>query len=71
MTLYHTQTQHHVININKIIIISSEPESFTGEDCVEFQVHGGHAVISALLTALNQVPGCRQAEPGEFTKRYL
>ncbi|XP_075220360.1 5-taurinomethyluridine-[tRNA] synthase subunit GTPB3, mitochondrial [Lycorma delicatula] len=45
------------------------PQSFTGEDCCELQVHGGSAVVSAILSALGKVPGCRPAEPGEFTKR--
>ena len=47
------------------------PYSFTGEDMVEFQVHGGPSVVLALLSALGRVPGCRQAEPGDFTKRYI
>jgi tRNA modification GTPase len=45
------------------------PNSFTGEDIVEFQVHGGRAVVSALLHALSQIPGLRAANPGEFTRR--
>jgi tRNA modification GTPase len=47
------------------------PASFTGEDIVEFQIHGGHAVVSALLEALGRVPGLRPAEPGEFTRRAV
>ena len=46
------------------------PYSFTGEDMVEFQVHGGPSVVLALLSALGRIPRCRQAEPGDFTKRY-
>ncbi|NQV22630.1 MAG: tRNA uridine-5-carboxymethylaminomethyl(34) synthesis GTPase MnmE [Rhodospirillales bacterium] len=45
------------------------PGSFTGEDVVEFQVHGGRAVVSAVLGALGKIPGLRTAEPGEFTRR--
>ena len=45
------------------------PRSFTGEDMGEFQVHGGRAVIAALLDALSKMPGMRPAERGEFTKR--
>ena len=44
------------------------PKSFTGEDCVEFHVHGSPAVIEALAMALLQKK-CRQALPGEFTRR--
>ncbi|KAL3866912.1 hypothetical protein ACJMK2_044161 [Sinanodonta woodiana] len=45
------------------------PQSFTGEDCAEFHVHGGPAVVGALLQTLARFPGCHAAEPGEFTKR--
>jgi len=45
------------------------PSSFTGEDCAEFQVHSGPAVVSALLSAVINQPGCRLAEPGEFSRR--
>ncbi|XP_070688335.1 tRNA modification GTPase GTPBP3, mitochondrial [Pempheris klunzingeri] len=45
------------------------PHSFTGEDSVEFHVHGGPAVINAVLQALGSVPGMRPAEAGEFTRR--
>jgi tRNA modification GTPase len=45
------------------------PASSTGEDIVEFQCHGGRAVVDALLSALAGIEGLRQAEPGEFTRR--
>jgi tRNA modification GTPase len=45
------------------------PASFTGEDMAEFHVHGGVAVVEAVLQALAAVEGCRPAEPGEFTRR--
>ncbi|KAG8330681.1 tRNA modification GTPase gtpbp3, mitochondrial, variant 2 [Homalodisca vitripennis] len=45
------------------------PHSFTGEDSCELQVHGGTAVVSAVLGALATLPGLRPALPGEFTKR--
>lgn len=45
------------------------PHSFTGEDCCEFQVHGGTAVITAICDALNSIEGCRPALAGEFAKR--
>lgn len=47
------------------------PESFTGEDAVELQVHGSPAVLRLLLAVLGQRPGLRQAAPGEFTRRAL
>lgn len=45
------------------------PNSFTGEDCCEFQVHGGTAVVSAVCDAINSIDGCRPALAGEFAKR--
>jgi tRNA modification GTPase len=45
------------------------PRSETGEDMAELQVHGGRAVIAALLAALAKLPGLRPAEAGEFTRR--
>jgi tRNA modification GTPase len=45
------------------------PNSETGEDVAEFQVHGGRAVIAAVLAALGRIEGLRPAEPGEFTRR--
>jgi tRNA modification GTPase len=44
------------------------PASYTGEDCAEFHVHGGPAVVASLLEALAAL-GLRLAEPGEFTRR--
>ena len=46
------------------------PGSFTGEDSVEFHLHGGTAVVLAILDSLKAIPGFRHAEPGDFTKRY-
>jgi tRNA modification GTPase len=45
--------------------------SFTGEDSVELHVHGGRAVVSALLTAIDGTKLSRMARPGEFTRRAL
>ena len=45
------------------------PGSFTGEDTAEFHVHGGRAVVAALLDALGSLGGLRPAEAGEFTRR--
>lgn len=40
-----------------------------GEDVAELHVHGGLAVVRAVLEALCSMPGVRLAEPGEFTRR--
>ncbi|MEZ2145670.1 tRNA uridine-5-carboxymethylaminomethyl(34) synthesis GTPase MnmE [Bradyrhizobium sp. DN5] len=45
------------------------PASATGEDVAEFHVHGGRAVLSALLASISDIPNARAAEPGEFTRR--
>lgn len=45
------------------------PHSETGEDVAELQLHGGRAVIAAVMAALSQVGGLRPAEAGEFTRR--
>jgi tRNA modification GTPase len=47
------------------------PASFTGEDVAEFHVHGGRAVVDAVLQALGDLPEFRPAEPGEFTRRAV
>jgi len=45
------------------------PHSFTGEDVLEYHIHGSRAVIKALLETLSTLPSLRPAEPGEFTRR--
>ncbi len=45
------------------------PNSETGEDVAELQLHGGRAVIAAVLAALARIEGLRPAEAGEFTRR--
>ena len=44
------------------------PQSYTGEDMAEIQVHGSKAVIDAIHTSISEIKNCRLAEPGEFTK---
>jgi tRNA modification GTPase len=45
------------------------PATATGEDIAEFHLHGGRAVVAAVLAALGRLEGLRMAEPGEFTRR--
>jgi len=52
-----------------IVLIFAAPRSFTGEDVVEFHIHGGRAVVRSVLEALASCEGLRPAEPGEFTRR--
>jgi len=51
-----------------IILWFPGPESYTGEDMAEIQVHGSKAVIDALHYSISKIENCRLAEPGEFTK---
>ena len=51
-----------------IVLWFPGPESYTGEDMVEFHIHGSKAVINALHSTLSEIEGCRLAEPGEFTR---
>ncbi len=52
-----------------LVLYFPGPNSFTGEDVAEFQLHGGRAVVAAMLKALGALAGFRPAEPGEFTRR--
>ena len=49
-------------------VVMKTPKSFTGEDTVEIQCHGGVLVIQKILSCVLK-NGARMAEPGEFTKR--
>ena len=51
-----------------IILWFPGPDSYTGEDMAEIQVHGSKAVIDALHSSILSIENCRLAEPGEFTK---
>ncbi|HMI39658.1 MAG TPA: tRNA uridine-5-carboxymethylaminomethyl(34) synthesis GTPase MnmE [Sphingomicrobium sp.] len=52
-----------------LVLRFDAPESATGENVVEYQCHGGRAVVDALLAALGAIDGLREAQPGEFTRR--
>jgi tRNA modification GTPase len=52
-----------------LVLWMPRPESFTGEDQAELHIHGGLAVRAGVVRALSSLPGCRAAEPGEFTRR--
>jgi tRNA modification GTPase len=45
------------------------PASATGEEVAELHLHGGRAVVAAVLEALGSLEGLREAQPGEFTRR--
>jgi len=52
-----------------LILSFPGPKSFTGEDVVELHLHGGVAIVGAVLDRLSGQAGFRMAEAGEFTRR--
>jgi tRNA modification GTPase len=52
-----------------LVLWFAGPRSETGEDMSELHVHGGRAVVAAVLEGIGAVAGCRLAEPGEFARR--
>jgi len=52
-----------------IVITYHPPRSYTGEETVEYNIHGGKAVRESLFDFLSKQDGHRLAEPGEFTRR--
>ncbi|KAK0727263.1 GTP-binding protein TrmE N-terminus-domain-containing protein [Lasiosphaeria miniovina] len=62
-----------ILDSDALVLYFPGPKTVTGEDVLELHVHGGHATVKAVLSA---IPRCmlprakiRYAEPGEFTKR--
>jgi hypothetical protein len=53
----------------QIIGFAIGPRSFTSEDTLELHIHSSRAVISAILSSLARIQGCRPADQGEFTRR--
>ena len=69
----HTINYGHIVNNDEVIdevlvTIMKAPRTFTAEDTVEINTHGGIAPTNKVLELLLE-KGCRLAEPGEFTKR--
>ena len=63
-------SDNHFID-QALILIFSKPYSFTGENVVEFHLHGSSAVVSSVIKLLGNFKGLRAAEPGEFTRCAL
>ena len=69
----HTITYDHIMEDDKVIdevliSVMKAPRTFTCEDVVEINAHGGITTTNKILKVLLK-NGCRLAEPGEFTKR--
>ena len=54
-----------------IFIFFPKPNSYTGDDVVEFHIHGSNAVVKYFIKVLSELKNCRLAKPGEFTKTAL
>ncbi len=52
-----------------LVLVFPGPQSFTGEDCAELHLHGGRAVVTAVLNSLAGFTDARLAEAGEFSRR--
>ncbi|MGN6778228.1 tRNA uridine-5-carboxymethylaminomethyl(34) synthesis GTPase MnmE [Rhizobium sp.] len=65
------RTRNDLVIDRGLVLVFPGPASFTGEDCVEIHVHGGKAVVNALLKELSTFEHCRLAEHGEFSRRAL
>jgi tRNA modification GTPase len=52
-----------------IAIYFKGPNSFTGEDIIEFQGHGGPVILDMLLKAILTIPNVKMAKPGEFSEQ--
>ncbi|KAI9785264.1 MAG: mitochondrial splicing system protein [Peltula sp. TS41687] len=70
-----TKIANAILDPGALVLFFPGPKSVTGEDVLEFHVHGGPAVVNSVLTAISHAKGAassqhiRYAEPGEFTRR--
>lgn len=70
-------TNARILDPNAIVLFFPAPKSATGEDVLELHIHGGPAVVRAVLKGISRAlpllegrkPSLRYAEPGEFTRR--
>jgi tRNA modification GTPase len=60
--------QGHLLD-EALMLVFPGPATATGEDLVEFHLHGGRAVVRGVEATLLALPGLRKAESGEFTRR--
>ena len=65
---FYDPKNNNIIDPEALLLWFPAPNSYTGDDLAELQVHGSNAVINSLLRALSEQSNCRLAEPGEFTK---
>ena len=65
---FYNPKNNNIIDPEALLLWFPGPNSYTGEDLAELQIHGSNAVINGLLRVLSEQINCRLAEPGEFTK---
>lgn len=65
------RTLDGVLIDHALILTFAHGASFSGEETVEYQTHGSPSIVSALLSCLAEMPECRLADPGEFTRRAM
>ncbi|KJY02387.1 tRNA modification GTPase like protein [Zymoseptoria brevis] len=68
------QSRDTILDPSALVLYFPAPNTFTGEDILELHVHGGPAVVKAVLSAISRIPSTgsssiRYAQPGEFTLR--
>jgi tRNA modification GTPase len=69
-TLRTLRHPHSSVALDQALVLAfAAPQSATGEDMAELHIHGGVAVMDAVLAALAAVPGLQPAAPGDFTRR--
>ena len=64
-------TRHGDVLDHALLLWFPGPATATGEDLAELHLHGGRAVVAAVLARAGTISGCALAEPGEFTRRAL
>ncbi|KAJ1502707.1 hypothetical protein HMI54_008744 [Coelomomyces lativittatus] len=70
MSLTNILHPKHTKLLDKALVVHfPAPHSYTGEDSIEFHLHGSLAIQRAMFDALAYFPNCRMAEKGEFTQR--
>lgn len=66
-------SRNTVLDAGALVLYFPSPKTVTGEDILELHLHGGPAIVKAVLTAISKCSGperlIRYAEPGEFTRR--
>ncbi len=66
--IHSVQNKSRILD-NGILLYFESPHSFTGEDVIEFHIHGGYLHSKNILRHILEMPNIRLAQAGEFTKQ--